>query len=71
MTKGSCAKKKKFYGIITITEKGQIAIPIELRKELKLEKGEKLMVIKRDDCRGINLIKSDEIEGFLNKLSKN
>ena len=59
MDKGTCVKKKMFYGIITITDKGQIAIPIELRRELKIGKGDKLMVVKRKDNKGVNLIKSD------------
>lgn len=70
MEKGTCLKRKKFYGIITLTEKGQIAIPIDIRRDLDLKKGEKLVVIKREDGKGINLIKSDEIEGLINKLSK-
>lgn len=69
MQKGRCLKQQKFYGIITLTDKGQIAIPIELRRELALDKGDKLMVIKRGDGKGINLIKSTEIDTFVNKLS--
>jgi AbrB family looped-hinge helix DNA binding protein len=68
---GSCQKRKIFYGSITITEKGQLAIPIELRRELKIEKGDKLLVIKRKDGQGFNLIKEDSINNFLNKLSNN
>ena len=70
MQKGVCSRKQKFYGIITITEKGQIAIPIDLRRELKIDKGDKLMVIKRCDGKGLNLIKANEIDNFVEKLSK-
>ena len=67
---GYCRRNRKFYGIATITDKGQIAIPAEARKCLNLNKGDKLLVIERRDGRGINLVKDDMIEDFLNKLSK-
>jgi AbrB family looped-hinge helix DNA binding protein len=34
----------KFYGSVTIGERGQVVIPIEARKELELEPGAKLLV---------------------------
>jgi len=68
---GTCAKKKKFYGIITLTEKGQLAIPVELRRELSLNQGDKLMVIKRTDGTGLNLIKADAIDDFIEKIANN
>jgi AbrB family looped-hinge helix DNA binding protein len=34
---------------VTVTSKGQITIPSKLRKELKIEEGEKLLVIREDD----------------------
>ncbi len=70
MKKGTCSKKKKFYGLITITDKGQIAIPIELRRDLGINKGDKLLIIKRTDNKGINLLKANTIDDFIEKLSK-
>ena len=71
MKKGQCQKQKVFYGSIKITDKGQLAIPIELRRELDIKKGDKLLVIKRKDCQGFNLIKEDSINDFLTNLSNN
>jgi AbrB family looped-hinge helix DNA binding protein len=34
---------------VTVTSKGQITIPSKLRKELKIEEGEKLLVIREGD----------------------
>ena len=56
--------------MISVTEKGQIAIPIELRRELNIEKGDQLAVIKRCDGSGFNLVKSDTLDGFIDKMSK-
>lgn len=35
---------KSFYGSTTVGEKGQVVIPMEARKAMKLLKGEKLLV---------------------------
>ncbi|MCX6810448.1 MAG: AbrB/MazE/SpoVT family DNA-binding domain-containing protein [Candidatus Berkelbacteria bacterium] len=35
---------KEFFGSTTIGERGQVVIPIEARKALNVEKGEKLLV---------------------------
>ena len=37
-------KDKKFYGSTIIGEKGQVVIPKEAREDLKLKKGDKLLV---------------------------
>ena len=71
MKQGVCKKRKLFYGVITLTDKGQLAIPIELRRELDVNKGDKLLVIKRQDGKGFNLIKENAIDQFLTKMSVN
>lgn len=37
-------KPKKFYGTTTIGERGQVVIPAEARRKMKLKKGEKVLV---------------------------
>ena len=44
----------KFYGAATVSERGQVVIPIEARKELGLESGSKLLVF--GDRRGTSLM---------------
>ena len=56
--------------MVTLTDKGQLAIPIELRRELGIDKGDKLIVVKRKDSAGLNLIKAEAIDQFLTKISK-
>jgi len=70
MQKGTCNKKKKYFSLISVTDKGQLAIPIDLRRELDIKKGDKLVIIKRDDNKGFNLLKVETIANFLDKLSK-
>jgi len=35
---------KKFYGSITVSERGQIVIPAEARKDFAIDTGDKLLV---------------------------
>ncbi len=37
--------EKKFYGLTTLGEKGQVVVPAEARKAMGLKKGEKLLVV--------------------------
>jgi AbrB family looped-hinge helix DNA binding protein len=37
--------EKQFYGSTTVGERGQVVIPVEARKELGMEPGEKLLVL--------------------------
>lgn len=60
----------KYFGIVTVTDKGQIAIPMALRNEYDINKGDKLIVVKREDGKGFNLLKSEVIKNFLEKISK-
>ncbi len=56
------------YGWITVSDKGQIAIPAKARQELKIKTGDKLMVLRRQNKDGISLVKLDSISKRLRKL---
>ena len=71
MKKGVCGRKTSYLGVVTVTDKGQIAIPMELRQQFKINKGDKLLVVKRRDNKGFNLLKMDIIGDFINKISNN
>ncbi|MDD3777490.1 MAG: AbrB/MazE/SpoVT family DNA-binding domain-containing protein [Actinomycetota bacterium] len=45
---------KKFYGSVTVSERGQIAIPVEARKDFDIKPGQKLLVF-GDMERGIGI----------------
>jgi len=60
---------KSFYGMTTLGEKGQIVVPAEARKAMKLEKGEKLLVFSMDKDILI-LAKTTGLEKFASHLAE-
>ena len=68
--KGTCSKMRIVYGMVTVSDKGQIAIPVDLRTDLDLEKGDKLMVLKRKDEAGFTLLKIDKMDDLMHKLQE-
>lgn len=78
--KGICSHNRIFYGMVTISEKGQLALPVDIRRDLKIDTGDRLIVVKRRDNAGILLLRQnimDDIiekiqddDNFLNKINK-
>ncbi len=64
------APGNQFYGWVTVSSKGQIAIPTEVRNILNIKSGDRLLIIIRKDKDGMNLIKSEALEGLFEKLSR-
>ena len=66
-------KGKKFYGSVTVTERGQISLPAEARKDFDIKTGDKLLVL-GDLEKGIALAKSNFVlqmmGGTLEAMSK-
>jgi AbrB family looped-hinge helix DNA binding protein len=61
-------KDKKFYGSTIIGEKGQVVIPKEAREDLKLKKGEKLLVFGMGEM--ITLMRFSNLKKFMGYLEK-
>jgi AbrB family looped-hinge helix DNA binding protein len=61
-------KGKKFYGSTIIGEKGQVVIPKEAREDLKLKKGEKLLVFGIGDM--IALMRFSSLKKFMKYLEE-
>ncbi len=55
--------KKRFYGAITVSERGQIVIPAEARRDFGIEVGDKLLVF-GDLDRGLALSKASMLMSF-------
>ena len=59
----------KIYGTVTMGERGQVVIPMELRRQFKLNANDKLVVFAKD--RGmISLVPAQEFSDFLSEMSK-
>lgn len=64
------ARKKQqasptLYGVVTVGERGQVVIPVEARKNLKVEPGDKLVVFAHPYQGGLVLFKTDKVESML------
>ncbi len=67
---GECGKRRIVYGVITVSDKGQIAIPVDLRRDLDIKPGDKLFVLKRRDETGFTLIKLEEIDRLMYRIQE-
>jgi len=56
-------KKKLCCGSVRVGSRGQVVLPIELRKKFEIEEGETLLVV--EDGSHIKLVKSDFIKKVL------
>lgn len=60
-------EKDKYVGISKVGEKGQIVIPVEVRKMFDINPGDSVIVL-CDKEKGIAIVKSDVIEDFTDKI---
>jgi AbrB family looped-hinge helix DNA binding protein len=49
-----------FYGAVTVSERGQVVIPAQARRDLGIEAGDKLLVL-GDPKEGLALVKLDQL----------
>ena len=61
-------ERGKFYGTVTVSERGQIAIPAEARREFEINVGDKLLVMGHLG-QGIGLIKASALKQMLSHMS--
>jgi AbrB family looped-hinge helix DNA binding protein len=64
-------QKPIFYGSTTVGERGQIVLPVKLRNDLKINKGDKLLVIVDHQGSRINLVDPNTMNKFLDMMSEN
>lgn len=62
--------KDKVYGTATIGAKGQVVIPAEARKDLKLKPGDHLLVMGKLG-KALGLIKAEELEALIGIVMEN
>ncbi len=63
---GHCKKRSSFRGTVKVTDKGQITIPKHIQDELNIDRGDILLIVKRDDGKGFNILKENIVEEILN-----
>ncbi|MBL7169871.1 MAG: AbrB/MazE/SpoVT family DNA-binding domain-containing protein [Candidatus Aenigmarchaeota archaeon] len=68
MKKGKCMKDQIVYGVATLTDKGQISIPVNIRRELNLERGDKLFIMKRKDGSGFTFVRLELMDKLMDKI---
>jgi len=61
-------ERGKFYGTVTVSERGQIAIPAEARREFEINVGDKLLVMGHLG-QGIGLMKASALKEMLSHMS--
>ena len=64
-------KKTIFYGSTTVGERGQIVLPVKLRKDFEIKKGDKLLVIVDPHGSRITLVNPDTMNKFLDMMTEN
>lgn len=64
-------KKTIFYGSATVGERGQIVLPMKLRKEFDINKGDKLLVIGNPQHTNIMLVNPETMNRYLEIMSEN
>ena len=62
--------KGKVYGAVTLGGRGQLVIPADLRKDLKIKPGDTLMISAKIDRKMINIMREEDFSAFLHKASK-
>jgi AbrB family looped-hinge helix DNA binding protein len=62
--------KGNTYGTATIGERGQLVIPADLRKTLKIKSGDRLMIFAKLDRKIISLMPEKDFSQFLKKAAK-
>jgi len=63
-------KDIKFYGSVTVGERGQVALPVDLRRAQGINSGDKLLVLGRDekDAAGVFLMKADMLSKMMERF---
>ncbi|MGO8671080.1 MAG: AbrB/MazE/SpoVT family DNA-binding domain-containing protein [Capsulimonadaceae bacterium] len=61
----------RFYGLVTVGERGQIVIPAEARKRHGIETGDKLLIMGTPDNKGLMLCNIEAFRDFMNKMLEN
>ncbi len=59
----------RFYGAVTVSERGQVVIPAEARRDLGIEVGEKLLVV-GGPAGGLLFLRATVVSQFLDRWTE-
>lgn len=59
---------ERFFGTVTVGERGQVVIPAEARKQCGIESGDKLLVFRHPMDRCFTLVKIDAAREFMEQM---
>ncbi len=62
-------KVPKFYGSVTVGERGQIAIPAEARRDQDITPATKLLAFGGQDSKGLIFVKAEFVTEFITNIS--
>ena len=62
------SKVKSLVGMATVGAKGQIVIPAEVRRELGIEEGDKLVILRGKTAKTLVLLTHPEMDRLIAKL---
>lgn len=58
------------YGMVTVGERGQIVIPAEARRDLGIEPGDKLVIMRHPGHAGIIAFKMQAVKEFIEMFQR-
>lgn len=61
--------KGKFFGSVTVGERGQVVIPAEVRKYFKIKSGDKLVVLGKPGMDMFSFVPAENFNQFLNEAA--
>jgi len=62
-------KMPTFYGSVTVSERGQVAIPAEARRDQEIVPGSKLLAFGGPDGRALVFVKAEFLTEFITNVS--
>lgn len=65
-----CLLEEATYGMVTVGERGQIVIPAEARRDLGIEPGDKLIVMRHPMYSGFVAFKIQAVREFLEMFQR-
>ena len=58
----------RLYGTVKVGDRGQVVIPVDVRKELRINPGDLLFVIAGRNRRGLTMVKADAMIELAEKI---